>query len=100
MGFRAITSLSTAFYLALLAGAIAGAAVARLRKSFNLDQDDHTLFGVFAGGIGAAAIFGAVVAFNAVLYFLTGPSSPGGVLAFTLFAIVLLALPFLLYESK
>jgi hypothetical protein len=47
--------------------------------------------GVF-GGFGAAIIFGALVAFQAVSYFLTGPESPGSILGMTVAIVVLLAM--------
>lgn len=89
-------TLATAFLLAVLTGVIAGAVVAKLRKMVYGGREFPTFQAAFLGGLGAGAIFGAVVVFNAVLYFLAGPASPAGMLAFTIFSVVLLALPFLL----
>jgi len=88
-------ALSTAFWLAVSTGAIAGAAVVRIRSMAH--RDDFSMFqGAMLGGLGAAAIFGGVFAMNAVLYFLLGSSSPAAMLGFTVFAVLLFALVFLI----
>jgi len=76
------TSYTSAFWLAVLSCVIAGAAVGGIRTGRNSNGDGtFTLAWVVFGGFGAAIIFGALVAFQAVSYFLTGPESPDQSLA-------------------
>jgi hypothetical protein len=87
-----ITSYTTAGALAALSGVIAGAVVGRIRAAANPDEAPLSAWGwPIIGGVGAAVIFGALVAFQGVLYFLTGPEPVGSILNFTVLAVVLLA---------
>jgi hypothetical protein len=87
-----ITSYTTAGALAALSGVIAGAVVARVRSAMNPDEAPLSLWGgPILGAFGAAVIFGALVAFQGVLYFLAGPVPVGSILNFTILVVVLLA---------
>jgi hypothetical protein len=85
-------SLRTAFLLAVLTGVITGAAVGRLREMGNSHEGHWILQGAMLGGFAGAAIFCSVVVFNAVLYFLLGPTPPESMLKFSILAIIMFAL--------
>ena len=67
-----VTSYKTALVLAVLSGVVAGAVVGRVRAAVHKGDLGPAACAAL-GGFGAAAIFGALVAFHGVLYFLTGP---------------------------
>jgi hypothetical protein len=95
-----ITSLRTAFFIAVFTGVVVGAAAGRLRNMLS-DPDESAFPAMLYGGIGAAFVFGAVVAFDGVVRFLLwehGPTSLGWMLGFTILAVVLFALVFVLYK--
>jgi hypothetical protein len=85
-------SLRTAFLLAILTGVITGAVVGRFREMRDSHEEYWILQGAMLGGFAGAAIFGAVVVFNAVLYFLLGPTPPESMLKFSILLIIMFAL--------
>jgi hypothetical protein len=81
----------TAGALAALSGVIAGAVVARVRSAMNSNEAPLSFWGwPILGAFGAVVIFG-LVAFQGVLYFLTGPVPVGSIFNFTILVVVLLA---------
>ncbi len=87
----------TALLLSVLSGIICGALVGAVRSARKQDYVRGSILAwTLCGGLGAAAIFGATVVFDAIFYFLTGPESAASVFGFTVTAVVLLALVLLL----
>jgi hypothetical protein len=94
-----ITSLSTAFYIAVSTGVAAGAGAGRVRKM--RDPNESMLAAMWYGGIAAAFVFGAAVAFDRLAHFLLwehDPTSPRDMLEFTVFVVLGLAVVFILNE--
>jgi hypothetical protein len=93
-------SLRAAFFIAAFTGVVAGAAAGRLRKMMHPD-DESPFPAALYGGIGAAIIFGAAVAFDRMAQFLLwefSPISAKAMLDFTVVGTVLLAFVVALYE--
>jgi hypothetical protein len=59
-------------------------------------DDFSALQAAMLGSLGAVLLCGVVFAFNAVLYFLLGPSSPAPMLGLTVLAVALFAVAFLM----
>jgi hypothetical protein len=92
-----VTTWTSAFIFAVIAGIVAGALVGRIRLMWEREEGPGLILrAALLGGMGAAVIFGAAATFHGVLYFLLGPIAPVAVLKFTILAVVLLALVFLL----